>query len=592
MNNPSPNEDDSKARARRLGFALVALLFLAAWILGYVGYDQCYWEVDGKRLPWWELAYLSFQLFGLEYNPPEVGSAPAPLVVGRSLALLFTASAALLALAGICRNEICALRLARLRGHAVVCGAGKKAEALIRDLLRAGMPVVAIDLKTNKPLPACGVFSRFFVIQGDATRAEILARAQVRYAAHIFVMTGNDSANIEIASRVIYQTRAQDSARRKDKPVCHVHMVDRHAADVFRNHSAFKDSTSHLSVRMFNIYDNAARLLWRHELVRHTPVAPDNPKRFHAVIAGVGEMGEAVMLRVIRSAHFANGRKPAFTLIDRQANRVRERLAQRHPVLESLCDIDWIDGEMGAADTQRRIVQCLSSPDDIGIVAICADDDHGNFATALRTSFHLSGTDVPIFVRLSTSAGLTEILKTEKSRDALAHRIKAFGLVTDCCTADVVLEERMFCFAHESHGTHVVNWAGAGVQGSGSAIRERDVFDGAFRESNCERAEHLDVKRLTVGIPPEAIGHPRPVVLNDEQIEILARMEHARKCAERKLSGWTYAPPPENIERRTSPELLPWEELDESTRERDRKTVQAIALTMVELTGSCPAPDA
>lgn len=106
MNNPSSNKDDSKAR--RLGFALVALLFLAAWILGYVGYDQCYREV-GKQLPWWDLAYMSFQLFGLEFNVPVVGSSPAPLVVGRSLALLFTASAALLALAGICRNEICAL---------------------------------------------------------------------------------------------------------------------------------------------------------------------------------------------------------------------------------------------------------------------------------------------------------------------------------------------------------------------------------------------------------------------------------------------------------------------------------------------------
>ena len=66
------------------------------------------------------------------------------------------------------------------------------------------------------------------------------------------------------------------------------------------------------------------------------------------------------MLRVIKSAHFANGRKPAFTLVDLQADRVRERLAQRHPALESLCEIGWIDGEMSAADTQCRIAHRTS----------------------------------------------------------------------------------------------------------------------------------------------------------------------------------------------------------------------------------------
>jgi hypothetical protein len=587
VNNPSSNKHDSKAR--RLGFALVALLFLAAWILGYVGYDQCYREV-GKQLPWWDLAYMSFQLFGLEFNVPVVGSSPAPLVVGRSLALLFTASAALLALAGICRNEICALRLARLRGHAVVCGAGKKAEALIRDLLCAGMPVVAIDLKTDKPLPACGVFSRFFVIQGDATRAEILARAQVRHAAHIFVMTGNDSVNIETASQVIQQARSHDSAGRRGKPVCHVHMVDRHAGDLFRNHSVFKDYSAYISVRMFNVYDNAARLFWQRELIRRAPTAPNDPRRFHVAIAGMGEMGEAVMLRVIKSAHFANGRKPAFTLVDLQADRVRERLAQRHPALESLCEIGWIDGEMSAADTQCRIAQRLSSPDDIGIVVICADDDHGNFVTALQTALHLSATDIPIFVRLSTSAGLAEILRDEKSEAALAHRIEAFGLVTECCSVDVVLENRLFRFAREFHRAYVANRAKAGVPDSDPSMKKWEALDESLRESNCEQAEHLKVKLLTAGIPPEAAGHSHPVAFNDKQVEILARMEHARWYAERRLAGWTYAPPPKNVAHRTSPHLVPWEELDESIRQIDRDAVQAIAPVMVDLTGSSPAP--
>ena len=581
MYNPSSNEGDSAARARRLGFALAGVLFLSAVGMGYVGYDQCYREA-GTRLPWWDLAYMSFQLFVLEFNAP-IGKAPLLLVLGRTLAMLFTASAAMVALAGICRDEIGALRLGRLRGHAVVCGAGKKAESLIRDLLRARTPVVAIDLKTDKPLPACGVASRFFAIQGNATRPGFLARAQIHHAAHVFVMTGNDSTNIEIASQVIHLAHLQNPAGPDDKLVCHVHMVDRHANDLFRGHSVFKDSASHLSMQMFNVYDNAARLLWRRELARRGPLAPDDPRRLHLVIEGLGEMGEAVMLRVLKSGHFANGRKPAFTLVDRQTDVVRERLAQRHPMMESLCEIDWIDGEMGAAETQRRVAQRLSSPDEIGIVVICTDDDHGNFSAALQTAFHLSRSDVPVFVRLSTSAGLAEILKAEKSEAALARRIEAFGLVSDCCSADVVLEERLFRFAREFHRAYVVNRSLAGVPETDPAMKEWDALDEAFRESNCEQVEHLEVKLLTAGIPLGPAEHQQPIAFSDAQIEILAKMEHARWCAERCLSGWTYAPPPKNVPLRTSPHLVSWERLDESIRQIDRDAVQATAAVVADL---------
>lgn len=581
MNTRSSGEGACISRARRLWFALAGILFLSAVVLGYAGYDQCYREA-GTRLPWWDLAYMSFQLFVLEFNTPA-GQAPALLILGRTLAMLFTASAAMVAMAGICRDEIRALRLGRLRGHAVVCGAGKKAEALIRDLLLARMPVVVVDLKTDKPLPGCGVASRFFVIQGNATRPGFLARAQVRNAGHVFVMTGNDSTNIEIASQVINSVRVGSPDRGKDRLVCHVHMVDRRASDLFRGHAVFKDSASHLSVQMFNVYDNAARLLWRRELARRGPLAPDDPRRLHLVLEGFGEMGEAVMLRVLKSGHFANGRKPAFTLVDRQTGVVRERLAQRHPMMESLCDLDWIDGEMGAAETQRRIAQRLCRPDDIGIVVICADDDHGNFAAALQTAFHLTRDDVPIFVRLSTSAGLADILKAERAESALARRIEAFGLVADCCSADVVLEDRLFRFAREFHRAYVANRALAGVTAGDPAMKDWDELDEMFRESTCEQAEHLEVKLLTAGIDPAASDVPPRLEFTDGQVEILARMEHERWCAERRLAGWTYAPPPKNVALRTSPYLVPWDQLDDSIRQIDRDAVSAASAVLTAL---------
>jgi hypothetical protein len=53
------------------------------------------------------------------------------------------------------------------------------------------------------------------------------------------------------------------------------------------------------------------------------------------------------------------------------------------------------------------------------------------------------------------------------------------------------------------------------------------------------------------------------------EIELLARMEHTRWMAERILAGWTHAPDPKDITRKTSPYLVPWEELAPEIQQYD-----------------------
>jgi len=46
--------------------------------------------------------------------------------------------------------------------------------------------------------------------------------------------------------------------------------------------------------------------------------------------------------------------------------------------------------------------------------------------------------------------------------------------------------------------------------------------------------------------------------------------------AERYLAGWQYAPGPKNLELRTSPHLVPWENVRADIREFDRSAVRII----------------
>jgi hypothetical protein len=67
-----------------------------------------------------------------------------------------------------------------------------------------------------------------------------------------------------------------------------------------------------------------------------------------------------------------------------------------------------------------------------------------------------------------------------------------------------------------------------------------------------------------------------PQAFDESQVETLGRMEHARWCAERWLAGWTYAPGEKNVALRTSPHLVPWEQLDDTIKKIDFDFVRAM----------------
>lgn len=62
--------------------------------------------------------------------------------------------------------------------------------------------------------------------------------------------------------------------------------------------------------------------------------------------------------------------------------------------------------------------------------------------------------------------------------------------------------------------------------------------------------------------------------LPGEVVEQLARVEHDDWVAERKASGWTLGP--RDPEKRTTPHLVPYDELTEEIKELDRDAIRNI----------------
>jgi voltage-gated potassium channel Kch len=93
------------------------------------------------------------------------------------------------------------------------------------------------------------------------------------------------------------------------------------------------------------------------------------------------------------------------------------------------------------------------------------------------------------------------------------------------------------------------------------------------RELNRSPIDHIPVKLAAIGcrVAP-ADGHQPVVCFTPDELERMSRLEHDRWVAERVANGWS--PGPRDDEARRHPGLVPYEQLDEPTREKDREQVR------------------
>jgi len=103
-----------------------------------------------------------------------------------------------------------------------------------------------------------------------------------------------------------------------------------------------------------------------------------------------------------------------------------------------------------------------------------------------------------------------------------------------------------------------------------------------LQRSNYAQAEHIPIKVRALGYELMPVGEsdPERVVdkLTDEQIEVLAHLEHDRYMEERLAAGWTLdrSATKSEVDRKTSPFLVPYDELTHEMQEYDRDTARQL----------------
>jgi len=93
-------------------------------------------------------------------------------------------------------------RIAKLRGHSIICGFGRVGSQIAEDCAKARKPFVVIDEKEEN-IQAC-LQRDYLAIQADATSDDALREAGVQRARCLLVATDDDAHNISITLSARY----------------------------------------------------------------------------------------------------------------------------------------------------------------------------------------------------------------------------------------------------------------------------------------------------------------------------------------------------------------------------------------------------
>jgi hypothetical protein len=545
---------------------------LAALALGFVGFSK-YFVALGQKRPISNLVYLAIQLFVL-----ESGSVPGPvpweLDTARFLAPLVAGSAAVKGLALVFREQLQLLRLRLSAKHTVICGLGRKGLRLLREYRLRNDRVVVIekDARNEYLDHARGLGS--IVLIGDAADPEMLRRARCPKAARLISVCGSDGINAEVA----LQARRLLPATRKTALSCGVHIVDPRLCRLLAGQQIEARLTEAFRLEFFNTFEVGARS-WLDEHPPFSREGGDALSRPHLLVVGVGGLGESLIVQAARAWDLSprkSGERLGLTIVDRLAESKRDHLFLRYPSLERSCDLTALPMDIESPQfEQADFLFGDGGKSDVTSISICLGNDSLGLSAALSLRRRLKDPRVSIVVQSTHEDGLPKLLQEDPELSPHQAAIHSFDLLGRVCLIDLALGGAKESLARAIHQDYVREQQKIGQSpGTNPAVVSWEDLPETLKESNRSQADHIGTKLRAIRCAIEVATDWReaPITFSDAEIELMARMEHDRWVRERRRGGWRSGP--KDIKDRKTPYLVPWEELSEDLRERDRAFVR------------------
>jgi hypothetical protein len=554
---------------------LAAVMLVAALILGYIG-NYKYLAATGESNSIWDISYYTIRLL----NPaalPLQGPVNIELQIARLLAAVAAFYITIEALLSIFRDQVQALRVRGMKGHTIICGMGQKGVLLADKYRTQGEQVVVIENDEENPMAGHCMDKGAVVLMGDAADPQLLRKARIFRAQRIIAVCGNDGVNAEVA----LHARQLVEARNGRALLCLAHIVDLQLWWLLRERELRMGTVNSFRLSFFNIYQSGARAL----LYDYPPLKEGAPKGNipHMLVVGMGRLGESLVINAAKgwrnSGNIENGRL-RISIVDMMASSKKETLCARYPQLEDACELRAFDMEAGSAEfALGDYLYGQNGKCEITGIYICLGDETAALTAALKLNRRLKPQDIPIVVRMKLNAGLSKLLQETGGDDAGQGHIHAFPLLERTCVPEFIWGgSTNEMLARAIHGDYVRNALKRGdTPQSNPSIVPWEKLSGNLKESNRNQAEYITSKLRQFGYDFDmATDWDLPLLkFLPEEVEEMAKLEHTRFVDERVRNGWKLGPAKDDV-KKISPTLIPWDDLSEVEKDKDRDPVRAI----------------
>ncbi|MEM7585596.1 MAG: NAD-binding protein [Acidobacteriota bacterium] len=386
---------------RRVGLWWRLLVVLMVIALGLAGFASGVELSDREGIPqasWPTKAYYTLGLFvfgGLDLGVPQGGPVwgQALLWLAFFAAPAITTSAVLEGLLLIVQPE--AWRLRRLKGHVIIGGCGRLA-LLYLERLRANNPrlkVVVVELRSEHPqVQAVSERARTQVIYGDISSEAVLASLRLERARRVVLLTGDDYANLDAASRICH--REPKLASR-----IQVHVSDIRLLRVIEQTEILRE------VVKFNSYRTAARHLVEATLRPHFYLTENIPDT--VVLAGFGRFGQTVLDELQQQAA---GLFQTVVIIDLDAEHLA-LVFDEQVGFEPGYRHELVEADVRHPRTWQRVQELIGEPSTLPVTVLGVGLDGVNILTALWLAG--KSNDAKIIARCFDQSSFTEQISEE-----------------------------------------------------------------------------------------------------------------------------------------------------------------------------------
>lgn len=301
-------------------------------------------------------------------------------------------------------------------------------------------------------------------------------------------------------------------------------------------------------IRTFNEAEIIARNLFL-AYPPDLPVAESTTSRVHLLLVGLGSIGRAVLLQLAYVGHYRSGKKPKVTVVDQNVEQKWLELLMAYPAFEQWVQVDRIESHIeDLASTQ--ISEWLQDEHPITGIYVTTFDEISNLriarmliialqkctegilvAAKLVVVDHPGGHVMSELVANPNSSGRIKLISLARgARDNKTYETNFLAYLDD--SQAIAQHESYLQLGNNTYGADP-NWLLKPANKAWKDLSEK------FRDSNRRQADRLDldVKLRAIGCELVRDEDGDFVKLTQEEIELLARMEHDRWWAERTLSG-------------------------------------------------------